>query len=890
MSYSKQLEDEFLTIAGENANTAGNGAGSDKTSGPDPERGTSSLKSEARSTLEGAIESTASLEVPRAEEDVMTTSGLDSNNETLTETIGFEAKTEKAIEPVIVAGSSNPNKLHLDRTSRLEVESVASQSLGPPTGSEQDSHEALKEWLLASLKQEESRQEIGPQEDSSKQYASSPLETPPTSSERSAKPRDAEVRAALSETSHSLRQQAIRRDLNEDPSKSLRPRLYERAEPLLYSSLRVGHEVDSHGLVTAAKTGDAVKFKLLLRNFSPFGAALDFGGPLTVALLAAALNGHDNIVELYPTKSGLYDHQYKEHVMFSGISHFNITPLHAAALNDHPRMICLLLSRGADETLADEDGWTPLHAAAARGCAEVVSELLLQNDASIDYMTNETLHEEDSGTFPETSLGKWQPRYGEIDKNLELVGRCTPLFLAAAYGHPTVAQILIEKGAALSKSQYNLSPLHAACGLNNELNWDWIRILISPCYPEDENSFRKLAVNYAYEPRHRRRIAENRDRARLLQMLLNYRCVLGYPCGAEDGSETGFLPIHFACLQNNSELVKILLEHKPFANRRTNGRLSWTPLHLAVLFQNNDDTIDLLLEAGADLEALLGGPTVPKATVADIILRKLSFLRSLTPLGLAVYIGNFQAAILLIKKAAILQGRSPVPTPGRWNILEIAVHTRHIGALVLFTKQGINWRPKLTDAKVIPSKYSTSDYLPPEYRLDVNTVGIAGTLKCTPLLRCLMLYPWSDAGDNKPRDSVVEALLDLGADVNARDETGRSVLHYNCPLWVLRVLLNAGADIEAKDRFGRTPLLHAICAGRPQYLRLLIQHGANINSKDNDGKSAWKLLSGVYGFAIFSREKGERKLILDQAKKGRMAVALPPYALPKNEKGAIDKT
>ena len=901
ISYSKQLENEFLAMAGENIHTAGNGAGSDTTIGPDPERRASSLKSEARSTLEGAVESTASLEVPRAEADVMTTNGLDFKNETLIGTIGFEINTQKAIESATVAGLPDPNKLDLERTSRLELKSSTSHDLGPPTRSKEDFAGALKElqerWLVLS-KREESKQEMDPQEDSSKQHASRPLETPPAYPEKSVDPRDEEIRTALSTARRSLRRQAINQDPNKDPSKFCRPHMYERPEPLPYSSLRVPIEVDSDGLVTAAKTGDVVKFELLLRKFSPFKVALDSKGPLTVALLTAALNGHNNIVELYPTESGLYCHQYKEHVKFSGVSHFNITPLHAAALNDHPKMVRLLLSRGANKILADEDGWTPLHAAAARGCAEAAKELLLESNASMNHRTNFKLSTDNpANTVQNTSLGKRQHRYGGTGKDLELVGRCTPLFLAAASGCPTVAQILIEKGAALSKSQYKLSPLHAACGLNNDLNWDWIRKLIGPHYPENEASFRELAVNCAYEPRNRRNVAENRDRARLLQMLLDYRC------DPEDGSETGFLPIHFACLQNNSELVKILLEHKPFVNRRTKGRLNWTPLHLAVLCPNNDDTIDLLLEAGANFQALLGVPTFPRGTMTDKLVRRLSILRSLMPLGLAVYIENFQAAILLIKKAAALHEGSFLFMLSRVNILEIAVHTRRISALVLFSKQGINWRPKLTDAKIIPSKYSTSDHLPPEYRVDVNAVCNASTSKCTPLLRCLRFYPWSDAGDNKPRDSVVETLLDLGADVNARDEAGRSVLHYDCPLWVLRVLLNAGADIEAKDSFGRTPLLHTVYAGLSQYLRLLIQHGANINAKDNDGKSAWKLLSETCRFDILRRvdyflggdlpessNGWEKRFILDQAKKGRMPVALPPYALPKNEKGAIDKT
>jgi ankyrin repeat protein len=91
------------------------------------------------------------------------------------------------------------------------------------------------------------------------------------------------------------------------------------------------------------------------------------------------------------------------------------------------------------------------------------------------------------------------------------------------------------------------------------------------------------------------------------------------------------------------------------------------------------------------------------------------------------------------------------------------------------------------------------------------------------------------------RDKCVKLLLNAGARVDARLESGQTALilaarfdHDKC----IELLLNAGADINAKDKEGFTALLVAALEGHDKCAELLLNAGANKEGKVNDGRSA----------------------------------------------------
>jgi ankyrin repeat protein len=95
----------------------------------------------------------------------------------------------------------------------------------------------------------------------------------------------------------------------------------------------------------------------------------------------------------------------------------------------------------------------------------------------------------------------------------------------------------------------------------------------------------------------------------------------------------------------------------------------------------------------------------------------------------------------------------------------------------------------------------------------------------------------SSRGDMK----VVRALVQQGADVNARGVDGTSPLHHAVSsdhLDVADLLLKAGANVTAADRYGVTPLSLAALNGNASMIRRLLDAGADPNAADPAGETA----------------------------------------------------
>lgn len=65
---------------------------------------------------------------------------------------------------------------------------------------------------------------------------------------------------------------------------------------------------------------------------------------------------------------------------------------------------------------------------------------------------------------------------------------------------------------------------------------------------------------------------------------------------------------------------------------------------------------------------------------------------------------------------------------------------------------------------------------------------------------------------------ILKTLLQLGADVNIPDKTGRTPLSYAAPsgyLEMVNILTESGSEsINSQDKYGRTALDHALTMGK----------------------------------------------------------------------------
>ena len=107
----------------------------------------------------------------------------------------------------------------------------------------------------------------------------------------------------------------------------------------------------------------------------------------------------------------------------------------------------------------------------------------------------------------------------------------------------------------------------------------------------------------------------------------------------------------------------------------------------------------------------------------------------------------------------------------------------------------------------------------------------------------------------KDHPEVIKALINSGADVNAREENGWTALmiavQEDHPE-VIKALIDGGADINARKENGWTALMIAAQKDHPKVIKALIDGGADVNLKNNDGATA-QMIAANKGY--FSLEK-----------------------------------
>ena len=228
---------------------------------------------------------------------------------------------------------------------------------------------------------------------------------------------------------------------------------------------------------------------------------------------------------------------------------------------------------------------------------------------------------------------------------------------------------------------------------------------------------------------------------------------------------------------DNPEIVDVLVK----AGADVNGRIfpdrkSDTVLHIAALHNARPAIIDMLIRAGADVDARNDHDSTP----------------------LFYSLGNPKNTQLLINAGADVNARDSVNfTP----LLHGVIRPYEPAYIEMLVKAGADVNAR-------------------DYRNDSIAFVLAG-------------------GHNKDPE-VLSELARLGADIHARNSSGRNALmeaaEYDNAAQIFRQLVKMGIDVNEKNETGKTALMYAVC--HPVAFNTLIELGADAHVRDADGRNA----------------------------------------------------
>ena len=451
-----------------------------------------------------------------------------------------------------------------------------------------------------------------------------------------------------------------------------------------------------------------------------------------------------------------------------------------ATEDEHERFLSDFLSKkdGADFTVIDSSGWSPIRRAIYLAKAEIV-KLLIDNSMVKNLDT--------------PSCSEFTPlTYAVAKNNLEIVETLIasgakidqkddrgqlPLEIAVERGYIEIVKFLKEKTKSSSLqipcvSKY--TPLKYAKATNDtkidhlslekaisEGNSESVKLLIE----KSKGLILNVSICSSYTPL---TFAIAKNNFKMVELLIN----AGADVSLEDGKSR--LPLELAVEKNNLEIIQFLIEKTTEQSKN-----HWN------ILSGKAEIKKLLKDKSKDLNI----SSIP----SDSICRKY------TPLTYAIAINDFEIVQELICSGADVNREDDAG----WLPLVIAVSKGNLEILKLLLRNGAN--PNMINMK-----------------------------PCTPVE-----YPLAKAIEINDVEAV-EILIEHGANVNFLDLLGRTPITYTFlkeNTEILELLIQRGADINIVDNQGTSPITRAVGKNKINIARILIVNGANVNLKNGDGFS-----------------------------------------------------
>uniref|UniRef100_A0A8B9R2E5 Ankyrin 3 n=1 Tax=Anas platyrhynchos TaxID=8839 RepID=A0A8B9R2E5_ANAPL len=492
--------------------------------------------------------------------------------------------------------------------------------------------------------------------------------------------------------------------------------------------------------------------------------------------------------------------------------------LHIAARKDDTKAAALLLQNDHNADVESKSGFTPLHIAAHYGNINVAT-LLLNRGAAVDF----TARNDITPLHVASKRGNANMVKLLLDRGAKIDAKTrdglTPLHCGARSGHEQVVEMLLDRGAPiLSKTKNGLSPLHMATQ-GDHLNC--VQLLIQHNVPVDDVTNDYLTALH---------VAAHCGHYKVAKVLLDKKA------NPNAKALNGFTPLHIACKKNRIKVMELLLKHGASIQAVTESGL--TPIHVAA-FMGHVNIVSQLMHHGASpnttnvrgetalhMAARAGQTEVVRYLVQNGAQVEAKAKDDQTPLHISARLGKADIVQQLLQQgaspnAATTSGYTPLHLSAREGHEDVAsVLLDHGASLAIITKKGFT--PLHVAAKY--GKIEVANLL-----LQKNaSPDASGKSGLTPL----------HVAAHYDNQKVALLLLDQGASPHASAKNGYTPLHIAAKknqMDIATTLLEYGADANAVTRQGIAPVHLASQDGHVDMVSLLLSRNANVNLSNKSG-------------------------------------------------------